>query len=667
MNVNCITFANYGKCKENEKCMYRHIKPCQYYIKSKDCPYGNDCKFWHLRLCANHVSVQGCNDPKCRFLHRKLCINYMKNKKCRHGSKCKFWHNKVCKHFANNRVCPNIKTCGFLHVNIGSKNLHQKLHYLSQENSRHLPQKKLELNQEQKIELDVTNHNTTYLSVIGTQVQTRANAPKELISEPMCTRLLESLECPISCELMKIPVVLPTGSIYEKNNIIAWFALKNTDPLTGIEIPTSSLQLIPILNYRLLLDCLEKTRNGLIFHSPYGHIYDLLSITAHSINQDVLIKKSPDTHGYVIKNNNELNSLLTTDKEILSTVLKDIDIPDNVISFDLRDYLRTDNKSIFDSIKRDTYKRAHQETEYNWRYLTIHDILNRCAITERALRNNTYITNDGMFIHSAFTSYERGATCSAYLSDLIRCAPIIQIKHNMILDIINAPLNVDQFTIISKYDSNLRDDYKLNNDMNCINIHNVLKPCKSLSLYEIFEPKMGENHQDWYLEVKNAHQILYDNYLKHLKTINPNSVNICNKMCNDIANNFVNKEGETLNNLRMSLGLPTYASLYSSDYSFLTIKTNYFNAYNANHIKMMYCVGTHFENVTFKNVEFMSCVFIACSGKLTFKNCDFDISNNLCTSFYNANADIRFDGDCKFTQKTLDTMPDRIREFLLKR
>lgn len=89
--------------------------------------------------------------------------------------------------------------------------------------------------------------------------------------------------------------------------------------------------------------------------------------------------------------------------------------------------------------------------------------------------------------------------------------------------------------------------------------------------------------------------------------------------------------------------------------SFLTINTQYYNKGKGvgKYVKCMRCIGTHFDNVIFRNNTFSCCVFIACTGKLTFINSKFDTRS----TFYNAKAEILFN-NVEMTDKTADSLPE---------
>lgn len=46
----------------------------------------------------------------------------------------------------------------------------------------------------------------------------------------------EVFVCPISMSLMRDPVILSSGHSYEREAIIEWLRVNNTDPMTNVEV-----------------------------------------------------------------------------------------------------------------------------------------------------------------------------------------------------------------------------------------------------------------------------------------------------------------------------------------------------------------------------------------------------------------------------------------------
>ena len=487
----------------------------------------------------------------------------------------------------------------------------------------------------------------SYTSLLNHTVQTHVGTPIEPISDA----ILDELMCPISSTLFQNPVCLPTGSIYDKASIVNWLATKNVDPLTNTELEIGSLKLIPVLNYYLFLNCLERTPDGIItFHPPYGSLYDLLLITKKFLCTKATLKTKHKQYAYIYRN-----------KTTLFTLSRDLPIPPNTISNDCRDYLPCLEDAKFEENPELIGYQVGDRVDFpqNWHYLTLHDILGTCAYTGRSLRGNTMLSPQGMFVHSAFKTYESGVYCLAYLSGIIRGAPTIHIKHDSLLDTIKFGLPPHPFVISCKYEN--EDESKpvhITDDLDPINIHRTYPLSSPLSIYDLFE-KFLDGYHDWYIELNETHTIIHTKYLKDRLTIDMNAVQICNKATN--FNVHDHSEAKKFQKLRMSLGLPTYESTYALDFSFLTIKTNAFDVADKQSFKMLYCVGTHFDNVTFRNATFNACVFIACTGQITFRDCEFDTSNGTCTSFFKAEANIRFVGSTRVSHKTYDAMPDRMK------
>jgi hypothetical protein len=63
-------------------------------------------------------------------------------------------------------------------------------------------------------------------------------------ADPAAARAAASfvIECPLTMEVMRDPVMTADGQTYERTEIEKWFALgKRTSPLTGEELPSTNL------------------------------------------------------------------------------------------------------------------------------------------------------------------------------------------------------------------------------------------------------------------------------------------------------------------------------------------------------------------------------------------------------------------------------------------
>jgi hypothetical protein len=489
-----------------------------------------------------------------------------------------------------------------------------------------------------------------YTSILNNTIQVNANTAKIKLDE----KIIEQFTCPISSNMFKFPVALPSGSIYDKSSIIEWLTNHNTDPLSNLELPLGTIKLIPVLNYYLFLNCLEKTNDStIIFRPPYGCLYTFLEITKHFLDNYILDVKSNAKYCCFRKN-----------KTVLYTKQRDLPIPPNTISHDLRDYLPYCEDSKFEEIlPQPSFTDSNYVTPFEkyiekWKYITIEEILGTCCITGRSIRGNTMLTNDGMLIHSAFKSYYNTASCSAFISGIVRNAPKIVIFNDNILDAINIPLNTNNFTIICEYDpQNKKDPIYITDDLEVIDIHCTYRLAPNLSLYNYFKEPIDKH--DWYLDIQDTPNIIYNKYQKDLKTIDNNAIILCNKLTNfDFRDYSLTKEFQRN---RQSLGLPTYESTYALDYSFLTLKTDQFSTSEDKYLKMCYFVGTHFDSVVFKSVSFSCCVFIACTGLIIFVDCEFDTSNGTQTSFYKAEANINFVGNTKMSKRTYEELPFNLK------
>jgi hypothetical protein len=59
------------------------------------------------------------------------------------------------------------------------------------------------------------------------------------------------LTCPISKMILCEPVIAEDGYIYEKQSITEWFNMKNTSPMTNLQITDN---LIPITSLKCIID-----------------------------------------------------------------------------------------------------------------------------------------------------------------------------------------------------------------------------------------------------------------------------------------------------------------------------------------------------------------------------------------------------------------------------
>jgi len=92
----------------------------------------------------------------------------------------------------------------------------------------------------------LTAASTAALGSVAAPEEAPAPAPAESMSraDPAAARAAASfvLECPLTMEVMRDPVMTADGQTYERTEIEKWFALgKRTSPLTGEELPSTNL------------------------------------------------------------------------------------------------------------------------------------------------------------------------------------------------------------------------------------------------------------------------------------------------------------------------------------------------------------------------------------------------------------------------------------------
>ncbi|KAL6761643.1 hypothetical protein V8C86DRAFT_1777673, partial [Haematococcus lacustris] len=63
-------------------------QPCDFYLKTGNCKFGESCVFDHPEAAAVKLTAQGLPVRP----GRPLCAFYLKHAECRYGATCKFHH-----------------------------------------------------------------------------------------------------------------------------------------------------------------------------------------------------------------------------------------------------------------------------------------------------------------------------------------------------------------------------------------------------------------------------------------------------------------------------------------------------------------------------------------------------------------------------------------------
>lgn len=71
----CVHFANNGRCKNGESCLFPHVRVgpregvCRDFAVLGYCSKGLDCEHQHVRECPDFAEKGVCTTPKCKLPH----------------------------------------------------------------------------------------------------------------------------------------------------------------------------------------------------------------------------------------------------------------------------------------------------------------------------------------------------------------------------------------------------------------------------------------------------------------------------------------------------------------------------------------------------------------------------------------------------------------------
>lgn len=115
-----------------------------------------------------------------------------------------------------------------------------------------------------------------YKSVTGYEVFVTNDEVEEYPIE-----LLDNFKCPISLDIIKLPVFLNYNHLFDLDSIVEWFQRSKIHPLTGEELSGDKIEYVPNINlFGLLLLC-EQKDDKLIFHKANIEIHDYLSLVSY--------------------------------------------------------------------------------------------------------------------------------------------------------------------------------------------------------------------------------------------------------------------------------------------------------------------------------------------------------------------------------------------------
>lgn len=506
----------------------------------------------------------------------------------------------------------------------------------------------------------------SYKSINGFDIKIDPDAPiKEL---PI--QFLDLFIDPITTTYFKYPVcIVESGQIYEKETIIKWFGISNKDPLTGIIIEIGNLNIIPVLNYFLMELCLELVDNKLLFHTPYGDILNLLTLSDEYFHGCTLKKIiEPGISGNYIK---------TSDEKIFTYDLM-MAIDDNYVHLNMADYLYKLNvKEIMDCTKKPSYQCTYYfdnvinntvlngirfDNNYRYGYINFEDILFNCPITGYSMYNNCIISTCGILMHKKMFNidFKYSNTNGLYLSgclQLLQTKNIVNITtHNNIFELFGKNIIENDFDLVTTNDRLINDNLFNNNSINITDVKNsiditdvknYLIKNKILDLQIVKYPSMYYTIKYQYFDTKkeqkyvicNSDQNTYNFFLQYKENID---INIQNKLNSMVTVDNIDSFKSTIIKMREQFGFPTLhcseEHIYGNDYSFFVLKNmrpigKYF--------KLVYFIGSTLKKIDFIKCKFTYCKFIATEMQLChFIDCEF--SN--CTFFKTDSKNIKMLG-----------------------
>ena len=441
----------------------------------------------------------------------------------------------------------------------------------------------------------------TYKSITGHIVSTRDTdyATPEIYPKSV----LSLFECPISKDICRNPVYLPSSKqIYDYFSINEWLDKSDKDPLTGIKFDVNMIKFVPIINYYLAMLCIEEKDDHILFHPPFGNLFDLLIIAHRIFHRNYEL----DTNYWQMGH----NTRYTISEDGVTHPFEyifDEDLQNGIVHLDLIKYIPriylTDTQ---ESLSKKT-------TGYKIKPVSLKEILTKCVMSDVYIYDNYVISERGFFVNK--NEYKN----KKYLGSLLD----------------NYFKNAYNFCYNKIYDT-----FGFNNEQNNENIENnkVINWKQNPYYYTCYNWLLNlfvKKHSPYIICDKYAISIDekdYREYTQILQKINSQTLELLQKMLTD-KKNLVDEQ-DRFHVVAQPYTRHTYTGMHGDDYSFLTLDSRlvaheYLKCYYFNHSILNKMV---FVNCTFSNCKFINTVFNDCY----FKDCKF----NNC-SFYKSSISIK--------------------------
>lgn len=446
-----------------------------------------------------------------------------------------------------------------------------------------------------------------YVSVNGYKIKVFPDAPIISIDKDIVDSKLSD---PITLQLMKRPMIVPySGNVYDYDTIKKWFYSSNIEPLTGAKLTEKEIEFIPIMNYFLLLLCLEEPKlEGLeqkinekeqyIFHCPYGDILNILHLA---------------------------KNIFFSEQSV-----------DKIISLNLNDYPVAAWHNVIDD------DNGIKHPGFNFYWIELDQIICKCPFTKRSLNTKCCLTENGVLccrqMYDCAKDKSDGTrsnwgTLTSFISSVSK-EDFYLFDRNHISDVFDKNVNNNKIEkIICEFDNDKsKIDYSLVGDLEEINFTKI-----AYNNNFIFETQ-NEHSSKNTIPIRSHEMVIHDHYTKNTNTILNTYWNKLQDYIDTQQDKIFRFEPSFKNkllNIREKYDIISfcdYNNCYGDDISCLTLKNSYDNV----SLKDYYFVGTHFDNAVFTNSKFLECKFVAITGKITFVNCSFMYD----TTFYKSNAEI---------------------------
>ncbi|AYV84144.1 MAG: hypothetical protein Hyperionvirus18_20 [Hyperionvirus sp.] len=102
-------------------------------------------------------------------------------------------------------------------------------------------------------------------------------------------KLLELFLDPITCELMKNPIIVGgyPNNIYDKGSLINWYLISDVEPLLGISVGKKLLKFRHVINFDVAMLLLEEREKCLVWHQPEIDVCNLISLVSKIKSSEV--------------------------------------------------------------------------------------------------------------------------------------------------------------------------------------------------------------------------------------------------------------------------------------------------------------------------------------------------------------------------------------------